>query len=227
VARPPARVRVAIANDYPVVVRGLAAIVATYADRLELVELDVRTPPLGQADVVLYDDFASTVELGAYIAAARAKVVVFSPRNDLGAVRSALDQGAAGYLFKGIGEERLVAGLEATYAGERVVELARDVDDQPAPGEWPGRERELSARESEILALICQGLTNQQIAESLFLSVNSIKTYIRTLYKKIHAERRSQAVAFGIENGFAVRRPSVAFPSSTGPAGVTQVPEKA
>ena len=69
-------------------------------------------------------------------------------------------------------------------------------------GEWPGQEAGLSARESEIIALITKGLTNQEIAERAYLSINSVKSYIRSAYRKIGVTRRSQAVAWGMQNGF-------------------------
>jgi DNA-binding CsgD family transcriptional regulator len=58
----------------------------------------------------------------------------------------------------------------------------------------------LSRREREVVSLISQGLTNQEIAEKLYLSVNSVKTYIRTAYRRIDVTRRSQAVIWGIRN---------------------------
>ena len=69
-------------------------------------------------------------------------------------------------------------------------------------GEWPGQEAGLSARESEIIALITKGLTNQEIAERAYLSINSVKSYIRSAYRKIGVTRRSQAVAWAMQNGF-------------------------
>ena len=67
---------------------------------------------------------------------------------------------------------------------------------------WPGKEHGLTVRESEIVALITQGLSNQEIAERSYLSINSVKTYIRTAYRKMGVERRSQAVLWGIRHGF-------------------------
>jgi DNA-binding CsgD family transcriptional regulator len=69
-------------------------------------------------------------------------------------------------------------------------------------GEWPGKEAGLSPRESEIVALIIKGLTNQEIAERAYLSINSVKSYIRSGYRKIGVTRRAQAVAWGMQNGF-------------------------
>jgi DNA-binding CsgD family transcriptional regulator len=74
--------------------------------------------------------------------------------------------------------------------------------DRDTTGQWPGREHGLTARESEVLALITQGLSNQEIAERTYLSINSVKTYIRTGYRKIGVGRRSQAVAWGMRHGF-------------------------
>ena len=69
--------------------------------------------------------------------------------------------------------------------------------------QWPGKAEGLSARESEIIALITQGLTNEDIAARAHLSINSVKTYIRTSYRKMGVERRSQAVLWGVQHGFA------------------------
>ena len=69
-------------------------------------------------------------------------------------------------------------------------------------GVWPGREFGLTEREAEVLALITQGLSNQEIAERSYLSINSVKTYIRTAYRKIGVTRRSQAVVWGMKHGF-------------------------
>jgi DNA-binding CsgD family transcriptional regulator len=63
------------------------------------------------------------------------------------------------------------------------------------------RSGELSAREAEVLTLICHGLSNRQISQQLFLSPNSVKTYIRTAYRKMGVSSRSQAILWGIHRG--------------------------
>lgn len=75
---------------------------------------------------------------------------------------------------------------------------------------WPGQERGLSPREAELLALIVRGLTNQEMAERAYLSINTIKTYVRSCYRKIGVTSRSQAVVWGLRNGFDLdeQRPS-------------------
>ncbi|WP_193609164.1 LuxR C-terminal-related transcriptional regulator [Nocardioides lijunqiniae] len=61
---------------------------------------------------------------------------------------------------------------------------------------------QLSSRETEILSLIVRGLSNQEIADAAYLSINSVKTYIRTAYKKMGVTRRSQAVVWAMQHGF-------------------------
>ena len=56
-------------------------------------------------------------------------------------------------------------------------------------------------RESEMISLICQGMSNAEIAETSYLSPNSVKSYIRSAYRKIGVATRAQAVAWGIQNG--------------------------
>jgi DNA-binding NarL/FixJ family response regulator len=60
----------------------------------------------------------------------------------------------------------------------------------------------LSEREVEILTLIAQGVPNQEIASRLFLSINSVKTYVRTAYRKIDVMSRAEALGWAIRHGF-------------------------
>jgi len=72
----------------------------------------------------------------------------------------------------------------------------------PDDSTYPGKAEGLSRRESGVLALIVQGRSNQEIASELFLSVNSVKTYIRSAYRKIGANHRAQAVVWALQHGF-------------------------
>ena len=94
----------------------------------------------------------------------------------------------------------LVDALERVHRGERVT--PERSGSAVTFGRWPGDELGLSSRESEVLALICQGFSNKTICEAMFLGSNTIKTYIRSLYRKIEVETRSQAVIWGASNGF-------------------------
>ncbi len=65
-----------------------------------------------------------------------------------------------------------------------------------------GHDVGLTPREVDVLALITRGLSNQQIAETTYLSINSVKTYIRTAYRRIGVTSRSQAVVWCLQHGF-------------------------
>lgn len=200
-------IRVAVVNDYEIVVAGVAAMLAPHHERVSVVELDSGLPVLSAVDVILYDTFGQIqgdgVDLEDLVHGSNARVVIFSWNLQAELVRKAIDRGACGYLSKGLSADEIVTSIEAVHGGETVAPReAVDSVDRGAAGEWPGREHGLTARESEVLALITQGLSNQEIATRTYLSINSVKTYIRTAYRKIEVTRRSQAVAWGMRHGF-------------------------
>jgi DNA-binding CsgD family transcriptional regulator len=96
----------------------------------------------------------------------------------------------------------LVTALEAVHAGDIVIsEPPRRA--RAANGlDWPGRREGLSDREAEILALITQGRSNAEVAVLTFLSPNTVKSYIRMVYRKIDVASRTQAVLWGVDHGF-------------------------
>lgn len=215
VAGPAKPITITIVNDYEVVVRGVAHMLAD-DDRLALVELDVQTDPQEPVDLVLFDTFAA-MDSGQQITRLLANprvggVVVFSWHTDEQLVRSTLELGVRGYLSKALDATELADALVRVHAGERVVEPKLVVDIAESVRDWPGRRAGLSPREGEIVALITQGATNEEIAASCYLSINSVKSYIRSAYRKMGVERRSQAVIWGIEHGMMPRsaRPEVA-----------------
>jgi len=195
-------VRIALVDDHAIVVRGLAAMLADHPDRVRVIELDSLRDPPDDVDVVLKDAFGMIDDLREFVASTKAPVLVFAFATEPEAVQEALDLGVAGYVFKGVSEDTLVTALERVHRGERVVELDDAKAANQAEGDWPGRRHGLTEREAEILTLICRGMSNNQIAQQLYLSINSVKTYIRTAYRKIGVESRSQAVAWGYRNGF-------------------------
>ncbi|HCB06458.1 MAG TPA: response regulator transcription factor [Nocardioides sp.] len=202
---PAGPVRVALVNDHMLVVKGLAAMLAPFHERVRLVELDSRRAPPKDVDVVLKDAFGMVDDLREFVAAATSPVVVFALTTDRRAVDAALEAGAAGYVSKGVSSPTLVTALERVHAGERVLEL-NPGDRLPNPEQdWPGHVVGLSNREAEVLSMICRGMSNPQIAEALYLGINTIKTYARTLYRAIGVTNRAQAVVWGVRHGFAPR----------------------
>jgi NarL family two-component system response regulator LiaR len=201
----PVAVRVAVANDYEIVVVGIAGILQQFPDRVEVIELDSGLPVEAEVDVVLYDSFGqlqgTSMDVEGLVNGTSARVVVFSWNVQPELVEAALAAGAAGYISKGVTGEELVKLIEQVHAGVQVVP---EGDDEIAGefGTWPGEAHGLSPREAEVLALICQGFSNDEIADRAYLSINTVKTYVRTLYRKIGVESRTRALLWGIDHGF-------------------------
>lgn len=218
-------ISVALMNDYEVVVRGLARMFEDYADRIQVVELDVNLTPAQQVDITMYDTFA--VPQADHRAIPQlvsdplvGRIVVYSWEIHPDLVRAGLTAGVAGYLPKSMGADEMVNALERVHAGEQVIHKtfgpAEDaVDHERATHAWPGREVGLTHRESEMLALITQGLSNQDIASRSYLSMNTVKSYIRGAYRKIDVDTRARAVIWGMNNGMALDQVRVTGPMST------------
>ena len=200
-------VRVALVDDYDIVLLGVARMLDPYRDRVVIAELDTNGPVQDIVDIALYDSFAQPEsdhdEIGVLIGNPRARrVVVYTWNFHPDLIRGARQQGVHGYLSKTLAARDLVAALEAVHAGEIVIS-----DPPPRPRSsnglnWPGRGEGLTDRESEILALIAQGKSNTEVATLSYLSPNTVKSYIRTIYCKIGAGSRTQAVLWGVKNGF-------------------------
>jgi two-component system, NarL family, response regulator LiaR len=199
------RMRLAIVDDYPVVVAGVASFLA--AEHIDVVETGTLTSVLSDVDIVLYDTFAQVdgkgIDLEDFIRdRGGAKVVVYSWNLDPRLIEEVVARGASGYLSKVLTGPQVVAALERVMNGEIVILPGSNESSAGGAGDWPGRSIGLTPREAEIIALITHGLSNEEIAERAFLSINSVKTYIRTAYRKMKVTSRSQAVLWGVDNGF-------------------------
>jgi len=198
------RLRIAIVDDYAVVIAGVASFLAD--ENIDVVETGASLPVVSDVDIVLYDTFGQIqgdgIDLEDFVRDSGAKVVIYSWNLQPEMVKDAVAAGASGYLSKVLTGPEIVAALERVMRGEIVILPGDNETSVDGAGDWPGRAAGLSPREAEILALITQGLTNQEIADRVYLSINSVKTYIRTAYRKINVQRRPQAVLWGIANGF-------------------------
>lgn len=197
-------ISLALINDYPVVVEGVAHMLRRHP-RLDVVELDSGLLPEQDVDVVLYDAFAATGrgtrDVMRLLEEARfCRVVMYTWNVSAQRVDEALAMGMDGFLSKELSAQDLGDALVRVHEGERVVE-PEPVREDVTPPDWPGRRTGLSAREAEVIALITQGFTNDEIARNCYLSINSVKSYIRSAYRKMGVERRSQAVLWGVQHG--------------------------
>lgn len=199
---------VALVDDYDVVLTGLAHMFDEYRDRITVCEIDANAELHDNVDVVLYDSFAQPEsdrqELKALVSNPRAnRVVVYTWNFQSALVDSAREQGVHGYLSKTLPAGELVTALEAVHAGETVFHDARPGARRAQGLDWPGRLEGITDRESEILALITQGKSNAEVAALTYLSPNTVKSYIRSVYRKIGVTSRTQAVIWGVAHGFS------------------------
>lgn len=208
---PETRIRTTVVDHHEIDIAGVTAVLDRFGDRVSLV-----APDADEVDVVLYGarerHAAHDPALHTLLRTTPATVIVLGWRADSPQVEWALACGVHGELSKTMAGAELVAGLERiNRARDRSVAI-------PADGVChPGlRMAGLAPREREVLALITQGLTNQEIADQAYLSINSVKTYVRSAYRKIGVARRSQAVSWGLRAGLGHRPETPSEPELDG-----------
>ncbi|PZS23644.1 MAG: DNA-binding response regulator [Acidimicrobiales bacterium] len=202
-----------LVDDTELVLKGLAAMLEDCGERVEVVgsaffDQDV-SDAAEQAGVhiVLVDvELMGQEQLRGPIerllqSASSFRTAIYTDRQEGSYLFEALRLGAAGYLLKSTPAQMLVNQLERIRAGEVVIHAslatratlaATRVSDGQG---WPGAEAGLTKRESEVLALLVEGQANRGIAESLFLSEETVKTHLRSIYRKLDVRDRSQAIA--------------------------------
>jgi DNA-binding NarL/FixJ family response regulator len=124
------------------------------------------------------------------------RVVLYTGHEDERLLHDGLAAGALGYALKNGEIDELLEAIRAAAAGARYVDprLRHLID--AAPSRAP-----LSKREREIMDLLAEGLTGEQVAEHLFLSAATVKTHIRNAMGKLEATTRVHAVALGLRDG--------------------------
>ena len=189
---------VAVVTPHDIVAVGLRTMLAEVGPSLRLVEAECEEP-----DVLLYDVFAlldeDTSQLDHWVKETASTVVALTRplRPDLGAL--ALDRGAAAVVALSASAEELVGVALSAAAGTLDdSEVAQAAEHDTRLGDVVG----LSPRETDVLRLVVLGFSNHDIARELFVSVNSVKTYIRSAYRKIGVTTRPQVVAWCVRHGF-------------------------
>jgi len=126
------------------------------------------------------------------------KTLVLSSFHDHDSVRTMLKNGAVGYLTKSTLAEDLVDTILATYQGKMV--FSPDIVEQLVAPPQPAKDFRLTDRELEVLVLLAEGLTNQQSAQRLSISVSTLKFHMNNIYEKLGVQTRSEALVHAAKN---------------------------
>lgn len=196
----PRTIRVALVNDYMIVLEGLRAFLRFSEPEIRVVEMDVRTEPRGTVDVTLFDTYGVVGNMGERVRAlsddpSNGAIVIFSFSDQPQMVRQALRAGAQGFISKAVPRDKVIEGIKAAANGERIVLTRKSQQAIDAALRWPGRDLSLTGRESELLSLLPTGMTNRELAATLYVSENTIKTQLRGLYAKLGVRNRAQAAS--------------------------------
>lgn len=211
-------VRVVLIDDHQMVIEGLKAMLAPFADRIAVVGeavgaqkamsvIDELRPDIVLCDVRMQG--VSGLDLCREIRHRDPgrKVILLSVYDDEQYLFQAMRVGASGYLLKGIGSDELVRQLEGVQAGSTAIDAgmaaraaetaARLQSDQF----WPGARHGLTQRESEILSLVVSGLSNRGIATKLVIGEETVKTHLSSIYRKFGVGDRTSAAALALREG--------------------------
>jgi len=213
-------IKVLLVDDHTLFRRGIAAVLANEegmevvgeaVDGLEAIEKAKEIAP----DVILMDLNMPRCSGLEAIQALQAEmpqvnILVLTVSEMEADLFAAVKFGATGYLLKKAEPEELVHAIISIAQGGVIVsplmatKLLTEFKDLSAGVERKPVEEanaDLSPREGEVLQLVAQGATNKEIAESLFISENTVKTHLKSIMEKLHLANRSQAAAYAVKRG--------------------------
>lgn len=214
------KIRILIADDHGVLRAGLRVLLNAETDMEVIGEAGDGSEAMAKArdllpDVVLLDiTMPETGGLQAIRHIKRvspgSKVLILSMHNDESYLREALSAGASGYALKKAADTELLSAIRAVHRGEMfldpsltkilVGELMSTSNNNEKEEEGRGVDR-LSDREREVLRLLAQGYTSQQVADMLFVSLKTVETYKARVMNKLGLRSRAQLVRYALQIG--------------------------
>ncbi|MGV0746811.1 MULTISPECIES: response regulator [Mycobacteriaceae] len=211
-------VRLVLVDDHEMVIEGLRAMLTAFADRIEVVGQAINAeqamaviaetdPDIVLCDVRMRGESGLDLCLALRERDPERKVVMLSVYDDEQYLFEALRVGATGYLLKSISSDDLVHQIELAHRGETVIDpgLAARAAGTAARLQrdefWPGARQGLTQRESEILAYMVSGLSNRGIATKLVIGDETVKSHLRSIYRKLGVSDRTGAVATALREG--------------------------
>jgi DNA-binding NarL/FixJ family response regulator len=211
-------VRLVLVDDHEMVIEGLKAMLAGFEDRVRVVGqavgaeravsvIDDLKPDIVLCDVRMQGSSGLDLCLALRERDPHRKVVMLSVYDDEQYLYQALRVGASGYLLKSISSDELVRQLEFVHGGATAIDpglAARAVDTAARLQRdefWPGARQGLTQRESEILSYVVTGLSNRGIANKLVIGDETVKSHLRSIYRKLGVGDRTGAVATALREG--------------------------
>jgi two-component system response regulator NreC len=210
------KIRILIADDHAVLRAGVRMLLTAQSDLVVVAEAADGTETVAQVrdqrpDVLLLDlsmPGPSTNEVIREVlrVSPSTRVLVLTMHDDPAYLASAMLAGAAGYVVKKVADTELLQAIRAVHGGRTFVDLTRSSDphQRPAEGTYTAAEgapKDLSRREVEVLRLLAQGHSNQQVADRIQVSVKTVETYRTRLSDKLGLKGRSELYRFAVESG--------------------------
>lgn len=210
------RIRVLIADDHPLFREGLHGLLDSLAETEVVGEATTGAGAITQAkglqpDVILMDikmpginGIEATREIVA--ASPHISILMLTMLEDDESVFAAMRAGARGYLLKGANQAEILRAIRAVTSGEaifgpNIARRALNFFATARPATPPRVFPELSERETELLALMAQGRSNQEIAEQLELTLKTVRNHVSNIFSKLQVADRAQAVLRAREAG--------------------------
>lgn len=210
------KIRIFIADDHAIVREGLRALLGTEpglelvgeaSDGIQAVDKIHALKP----DVILLDMMMPRMDgLEAIIEIKQdwpdARIIVLTSFSDDEKVFSAIRKGALGYLLKETSADDLLKAIRSVAQGEGFLSpsiAAKVMREINQPPELPPTKDPLTGREVEILQLVAQGLTNDEIAERLVVSERTVRTHVSNILGKLQLANRTQAALYALKEGLA------------------------
>jgi DNA-binding NarL/FixJ family response regulator len=212
--------RVLLVDDHALFRRGIATVLSNQGNLQVVGEATngleaIAMAQDGHPDVILMDlnmplcnGLEATKALQAKMP--QVNILVLTVSDNESDLYSAMKFGATGYILKNTEPEELIQAIHHIAQGGVLISPAMAAkllnEFKDAGAETQHRpvldaEADLSPREEEVLRLVAQGATNREIAESLFISENTVKTHLRNIMDKLHLANRSQAAAYAVQKG--------------------------
>ena len=130
-----------------------------------------------------------------------AKILILTSFLDDEKVYPAMEAGASGYLLKTSSASDIAKAIRRTYSGEAIIEeaVSEKLEEKEKNGDTRRLHEDLTSRELEVLHLIADGLSNQEIADQLFITLKTVKTHVSNILSKLEVSDRTQATIYAFK----------------------------